>query len=116
MVNLMKIKTLTMVMLLCCSQLAASQGQVVSQAYEVALSNFSAPATQNGGVSFRKCGDCERMNIRVTDGTRYTINRKAVRFQDFRKAVSQVSHRDSVVLTILHHLESDTIELINVSL
>jgi len=116
MVNLMKIKTLMTITLLCLGQLAFGQGAIISQGYEVALSNFQAPASANGGVSFQECDDCSRMNVRVTDSTRYTINGKAVRLEDFKKAVSQVRDRDEVTLTVLHHLESDTIEMIDVSL
>jgi hypothetical protein len=116
MVNLMKILTLMTVTLLCLGQLAFGQGQVISQAYEVSLDKFRAPATANGGVAFQECDECDRMNVRVTSGTRYTINGKAVRLEDFKKAVAQVRDRDEVTLTVLHHLESDTIEMIAVSL
>ena len=112
----MKIKTLLTVTLLCLAPLAFGQYVVTSQAYEISLSNFRAPATANGGVAFQECDECNRMNVRVTDGTRYTINGKAVRLEDFKKAISQVSDRDEVALTVLHHLESDTIEMIDVSL
>ena len=122
MVNLMTIKnsiaiTLFSIGLAFATQAAATNlGPVISQAYELTLSNFRAPATENGSVSFKECDDCERMTVRVTAGTRYTINGKTVRLQDFRKAISRVNNRDGVGMTVLHHLESDTIELINVSL
>ena len=116
MVNLMKIKTLMTVTLLCLGQLAFGQGQIISQAYEISLDKFRAPATVNGGVAFQECDECDRMNVRVTAGTRYIINGKAVPLKDFKKAVSQVRDRDEVTLTVLHHLESDTIEMIAVSL
>jgi hypothetical protein len=122
MVNLMTIKktialTLFSIGLAFTTQsLATGLGPVVSQAYELTLSNFRAPATENGGVSFRECDMCEQMNVRVTSGTRYTISGKTVKLQDFRKAISRVNNRGGVAVTVLHHLESDTIELINVSL
>jgi hypothetical protein len=116
MVNLMKFKTLMTVTLLCLGQLAFGQGQVISQAYELVLSDFRAPATANGGITFQECDECERMNVRVTEGTRYTISGKAVLLKDFRKAIANVRNRDGVAVTVLHHLESDTIEMINVSL
>jgi len=122
MVNLMKIKTLMAVTLLSIGLTFATQtvatnlGPVISQAYEIVLENFRAPATENGSVSFKKCDDCERVTVRVTAGTRYTINGKTVKLQDFRKAISRVNNRGGVPMTVLHHLESDTIELINVSL
>jgi len=87
---------------------ATNLGPVISQAYEIVL--------ENGSVSFKKCDDCERVTVRVTAGTRYTINGKTVKLQDFRKAISRANNRGGVPMTVLHHLESDTIEMINVSL
>jgi len=87
---------------------------VVSRAYEVALSEFRAPATENGGVSFKLCPSCEPQLVRVTADTRYAVNGKAVRLEDFRKAVSQARDRDEKTVIVLHHLESDTIVSLDV--
>ena len=113
----MNIKTLIGVALLCLSFAAAAQYQVISQAYEIALSDFRAPATENGCAAFKEeCEECDYKVVRVTSGTLYVVNGKTVRLKEFRKAVSQVHDRDEVTLTVLHHLESDTIEMIAVSL
>jgi len=113
-VNLMKIKTLFAIALLGISYLAA--GQVISQAYEVALRDFRAPATENGSAAFKECDACERQLVRVTANTRYTLNGKAVRLDDFRKAVMRAIDRDTIPVIVLHHLESNTITSIAVSL
>jgi len=115
-VNLMKIKTLLTTTLLCLGLAMTAQAQIISQAYELALSDFSAPATENGGVSFKQCKTCDRQVVRVTSATRYTINGKAVRLEDFQKAVLQSRNGPERDVTVLHHLESDTIESIDVSL
>lgn len=112
----MKIKTLFLTTLLCAGLITAAQSEVISQAYEVALSNFRAPATVNGSAAFKECDTCERMLVRVTPATRYTISGRAVTLDDFRKAIQRVPNRYGVAVTVLHHLESDTIKSINVSL
>jgi hypothetical protein len=112
----MKIKTLITVTLLSLGLSMAVQGDVVSQAYEVALGDFREPATESGGASFRECDTCERKLVRVTATTRYTINGEAVRFVDFRRVVRESRSRSDAAVTVLHHLESDTIQSINVSL
>ena len=114
--NLMKIKALFAVFLLCFSLTAAAQGRIVSQAYEVGLDDFRAPATVNGGVVFKACSKCEHQRVRVTANTRYAINGKTVRFEDFRKAVQQVENRDEKMVTVVHHLESDTIKSLDAAL
>ena len=92
---------------------ATGLGPVVSQAYEVSVKDFQAPVSRNGAASFSECDTCDRMNVRVTPETRYTVDGRTVRLEDFRKKVSQAGGRGSV--TILHHLESDTVVQINLS-
>ena len=112
----MKIKTLVSVTLLCLSLITAAQGDVVSQAYEVALSDFRAPTTENGSATFKACNDCDTQLVRVTANTRYTLNGKTVRLVDFRKAIKRADDRETIPVIVLHHLESDTIKSIAVSL
>ena len=122
MVNLMTIKksiaiTLFSIGLTFAVQSGATNlGPVISQGYEIVLSNFQAPATANGGVTFQECDECERMTVRVTSETVYKVNGRPVRLEDFRKAIASVRDRDEVALTVLHHLESNTIEMIDVLL
>ncbi len=112
----MNIKTLLVVTLICLGLSAAAEDRIISRAYEIALSDFNAPVTQNGGVTFKECADCEQIRTRVTPATRYAINDKTVRLEDFRKAVGQVRDRDDHLVIVLHHLESDTIKSLNVSI
>ncbi len=112
----MNIKTLFAITLICFGLSAAAEDQIISRAYEITLSDFNAPVTQNGGVTFKECADCEQIRTRVTPATRYAINNKTVRLEDFRKAVSQVRNPDEKLIVVLHHLESDTIKSLNVSI
>ena len=112
----MNIKTLIAITLICFGLSAAAEDRIISVAYEVALSDFRAPATAHGGASFKPCGECDRIIVRVTPATRYSINNKTVRLEDFRKAVRQADERDTKGLVVLHHLESDTIKSISASI
>ena len=95
---------------------AAELGPVISQAYEVELQHFVAPATINGATSFRECASCEQRRIRVNANTAYLVDGERVRFADFRKAIAQAGTRDDVFVTVLHHLESDTVASIKASI
>ena len=112
--NLMNIKTLLAVTLICLGLSAVAEDRIISVAYEVALSDFSAPVTTHGGASFKPCGKCDRIIVRVTPATRYSVNNKTVRLEDFRKAVRHAGERDVKGLVVSHHLESDTITSIKV--
>ena len=109
----MKIKTLFSITLLCLGFLMNAQAEVISQAYEVSLSNFRAPANENGTAAFKPCGSCQHKVVRVTGATRYQLNGKAVRLNEFRRVVNQADGGDVIVL---HHLASNTIKSITVSL
>lgn len=115
-VILMKIKSSIAIALVSLVLSLAASADVVSQAYEVALSDFRAPASANGAAAFRACGGCEQKLVRVTESTRYAVNGKTVQLIDFRKAISQARNRSNIPVIVLHHLESDTIESVSVSL
>ncbi len=112
----MNIKTLLAITLVCFGLSAAAEDRIISLAYELALSDFRPPATQNGGAAFKTCGTCERIIVRVTPATRYSVNGKSLRLEDFKKAIRQANDRDEKGVIVLHHLESDTIKSIKVSI
>ncbi len=112
----MNTKTLFAITLICFSLSAAAEDRIISLAYELTLSDFRAPTTANSSISFKECDECEQIRTRVTPNTRYSINGKTVRLEDFRKAVTQAHDRDKKDVTVLHHLESDTIKSIDVSI
>lgn len=110
----MKFKTLFSIILLSLGVSAMADLAIVSKAYEIKLSNFLAPATANGGVTFKECLRCAQKSVRVTPATRYAVNGKDVLLDDFKKAVAQANDREHSPVTVLHHLESDTILLLDV--
>jgi hypothetical protein len=112
----MKIKGLLTLALWAISLSAAAQFTTVAPAYEIALSNFRAPATQSGGLAFRECDSCELQQLRVTPTTAYSVNGRSVLLKDFRKALRSADDRDAVTVIVKHHLESDTVVSVAVSI
>lgn len=88
---------------------AAADFTVVTEAYEVALSDLRLPGTTNGTLTFRECGECDYRTIRVTAGTRYEANDETLTLEAFRKAVADLPNPSDITVTVQHHLESDTI-------
>jgi hypothetical protein len=116
--NIKNLRKLVFVALLCTAFPATSmsQGQVVSQAYEILLNNFQAPVSASSTIVFKECDTCESKYARVTEATVYSINGKSVRLEDFRVAMLQTDDRENAAVTILHHLESNTVESIDASI
>ena len=111
-----RLKILTLALLCFAGPAMAIEGDVISRAYEVDLDQFQAPAAPNGITTFKPCPDCDRRSVRVTPETSYSVNGKVMRLQDFRKALLLVQDRRSAMVTVLHHLESDTVVSIDASL
>ncbi|HET6630763.1 MAG TPA: hypothetical protein VFG91_13390 [Woeseiaceae bacterium] len=110
----MFIRSLLAALLLALSVPAAADFEVVSQAYEVPLADLRLPGTVNGTVSFRECETCTYQTVRATATTVYQVNGQALSLQDFQKELEGIQARGDVIATVLHHLESDTIEAIYV--
>lgn len=69
-------------------QVAFGQIETQDLAVEVAPTNINFPSAPNGVVTFQPCDetcDAPRIRVTLTAGTRYTLNGKAVTFDDFRK-------------------------------
>ena len=110
--NIKKLLTLTAI---CIGFAASAHGDIVSQAHELTLSQFTAPTTNNSAISFKECDECELFRTRVTDATQYSIDGKQYRLDKFRAAVMQVRDRDEAAVTVLRHVESNTVLSISVT-
>ena len=94
---------------------ASADFTTVARAYEIPLSTFNVPVTHNGVISFKECDDCNTVSARMTNNTQLVVNGKFVTLKDFRAEAFQVRERSTTFLTILHHLESDTISSISLT-
>lgn len=110
-------RTLTLVIgLLAFAMTAHAEFRTISQAYEIALSDFRVPATPSSAVIIKECAECDSRSIRVTPATRYELNGQTMELKDFRAGIFQVRDRASVILTVLHHLESNTVVAVSANL
>lgn len=112
----MTIRALFITILLTLSFSASADFKTIQRAYEVNLSTFNVPVTHNGVISFKECETCESISARLTGQTQFIINGKAVELKEFRKQVFQVRDRSKEWVTVLHHLEADTVTSISVTL
>lgn len=112
----MKIRTMLACTLLILSLPVAAEFVTESLAYEVALEDINVPATPSSGVMFRKCADCEYTTLRPTPHTRYLVNGKPVELKEFRKVVFGIRNRAKTYLVVLHHLESDRVVSVSVTI
>ena len=105
--------TITAVLVLLCTSVSA-QFMTVELAHEVPLSEFVVPVTQNGTLNFKQCADCKTFSARLTPSTRYVINDAQVELQEFRKQITAIRNRGNKTVTVLQHLETNTVTLIEI--
>lgn len=109
-------KLLTLSLLVCLSMPALAEFTIVTRAHEVTLSDFRAPASSHGIAAFKSCEDCELFTVRVTPETLYVLNDQSVQLKDFLTALATVTNREDETVTVMHHLESDTVTTISITL
>ena len=88
----------------------------VELAHEVRLTDLRMPQSESGTVGFRTCDECDFQTERVTGETRWSLNGRIVRLDDFRVALARIADRSDVYVTVLHHLEDDRITEVSVYL
>jgi hypothetical protein len=95
---------------------AAAEFEPITRSYEISLNEFRVPATANSALSFKQCASCDIETIRVTNRTQYIVNNKHLELLEFKKAISRVRDRENKGIVVKHHLESDTIVAVSISL
>lgn len=112
----MKIKALMSAILLTLALPLAAQIRTVQLAHEVALADLRLPQSEGGTIGFKSCAECEYQTERVTAETRWSLNGRTVRLDDFRLGLAAAADRSSVFVTVLHHLEEDRVTEVSVYL
>ncbi len=112
----MQIRKLLALVLLGLSLSAAADFTTIMEVYEVELSDLRLPGTEGGTLSIKECDDCAAQILRVSAIARYVLNDRDVTLAEFKKAISRIKNREDVVIDVFHHLESNTVTAVMVSL
>jgi hypothetical protein len=109
----MHIRKLLALVLLGLSLTAAADFMTITEAYEVNSGDMRLPRSTGGTLTFKQCSECDSQTLLVNSRTRYVIDGRDVELTEFKERMAGV--RDESV-TVLHHLESNTITAIKVRL
>ena len=93
---------------------AVADFRTITEAYEVDLSDLRLPGSEYGTLTFKQCSDCETQTVSVTSNTRYLINDRDFALTEFKEGLKRVRNRKGSSVSVLHHLESNTIKAIKV--
>jgi hypothetical protein len=111
----MKSRIVLIALVLGSSLPAAAGFELVSKAHEVSLADLRLPTSTSGTLTFKPCRQCDYQTLRVTAMTRYEANRRSVALEVFRQQLGSITDRRETTVTVLHHLESDTIKAVRVT-
>ena len=112
----MHIQSLMVFFILGLSVTAAADFRTRTEVHEVNLIFLRLPGTPSGTLSFAGCADCDSQTIRVRPATRYVINGRTVSLADFKRTVAGITNRSDTNIDVSHHLESDTVTRVRVTL
>ncbi len=112
----MHIRMLLVLVLLGLSLSAAADFRTITEVYEVDLIDLRLPGTEGGTLSIKECDDCAAQILRVSTTARYVLNDRDVTLVEFKKAISRIRNREDVILDVFHHLQSNTVTAVMVSL
>lgn len=85
-------------MVLLVGQPALAQIVTLIDAIEVSPENIILPATTNGMMTFLPCADeCDKdyKRVRLTAGTTFSVNGKAVKFDEFRREFAIIKRAET---------------------
>ena len=94
---------------------AAAEFRTVQRAHEVVLDDIRLPQNELGTLAFKSCDECAFMVKRVTADTRWILDGRSVRLDQFRAGLAAMDDRERVSLTVLHRLETDRITEVSAS-
>ncbi len=112
----MHIRKILAVVLLGLSLSATADFTTLTAAYEVPIRDLRMPRNEGGTLTFRRCPDCERETVRVNKRTRYMLNDRDLQLKEFREELQRVRNKKMTGATVMHHLASNTITSVKVSL
>jgi len=87
-------------------------------AVETSPDDIILPATVNGTMTFKPCaGDCDakHQRARLTAETIYTLNGRAVKFEDFRREFATIKLSDKSYALVSYDTETNTVTKIDIS-
>jgi len=103
---------IAMILLLCQPAFA------LIDAVETSPGEIILPATVNGTMTFKPCaGECDREHkrARLTPNTKFALNGKAVKFEEFRREFATIKRSDKSYALVSYDTETNTVTKIDIS-
>ena len=100
------------------AQPALSQIVTAVAAVEASPANIILPGGTDGMMTFRPCdGDCDEdyIRVRLTAGTKFTVNGKAVKFAEFRREFATIKRDRESYALVTYETQTNTVTSIEIA-
>jgi hypothetical protein len=87
-------------------------------AVEISPDNIILPATINGWMTFKPCvGECdaEHKRARLTAGTKFLVDSRAVKLDEFRRGLAALRRSDDSYGLVSYDTETNTVTRIEIN-
>ena len=114
----MTVRALLIAALLVVAQPAVSQIVTAVAAVEASPANIILPGGTDGMVTFRPCqGDCDEdyVRVRLSAGTTFTVNGKAVKYTDFRREFATIKRSPESYALVTYETKTNTVTSIEIA-
>ena len=88
----------------------------ISRVYELEPDLVSVPLTATSRMLFSDCDGCEATSAQLTAETLFTVDGMTVDFGDFCNAIRLAQQSERAGIFLQHHLESNAVLSVSVSL
>jgi len=88
----------------------------ISRAYELEPEFVNIPLSPSSSILFSNCAGCGTTSGQLTAQTRFRVDGKTVDFVEFCDALRLAKQTENSGVFLQHHLESNEIESVSVSL
>lgn len=100
------------------AQPASAQIATAVAAVEASPANIILPGDTDGMITFRPCdGDCDEdyVRVRLSAGTKFTVNGKAVKFADFRREFATIKRNPESYALVTYETKTNTVTSIEIA-
>ncbi len=102
------ISKLLLLVILAGTSLAHAQSSATTRTFEALATTVRMPVSPNGTITLRESENTDFETVRVTPRTRYLINHKSMRLDQFRKAIQGLLQKGEFTINIRRDEASQT--------
>lgn len=99
----------------CVGAAANAEVRTVTRAVETSTAYMNVPTTDNSRLTFRPCGECELIEVRLTRATQYFMRGKQLPFADFRKQFMSLGRSKEDYALVTFDTETNAVSSVRVA-